>query len=113
MKRKREDWIRLYHKILKGLEMMIDVQRMVKNIKKLAEEVNTTIIKVEGSVLMASINNRAMNTTNITQILEDLQYLVQSNMDEQAFQIQRMLANELDQYKEKDNRYVDNNIQEI
>jgi len=25
MKRKREDWIRLYHKTLKGLEMMIDV----------------------------------------------------------------------------------------
>ena len=24
-----------------------------------------------------------------------------------------MLADELDQYKEKDNRYVDNNIQEI
>ena len=34
-------------------------------------------------------------------------------MDEWAFQIQRMLADELDQYKEKGNRYVDNNIQEI
>jgi len=29
------------------------------------------------------------------------------------FQIQRMLANELDYYKEKSNKYVDNNIQEI
>ena len=27
MKREREDWLRLYHKMLKGLEMMIDVQR--------------------------------------------------------------------------------------
>ncbi len=34
-------------------------------------------------------------------------------MDEQAFQIQRMLADKLDHYKEKDNRYVDDNIQEI
>ena len=34
-------------------------------------------------------------------------------MDEQAFQIQRMLADKLDHYKGKDNRYVDNNIQEI
>ena len=59
---------------------------------------------------MVSINNRVMNATNIAQILEDLWYLVQSNMNKQAFQIQRMLANELDQYKEKDNRYVDNNI---
>jgi len=57
MKRKREDWLRLYHKTLKGLETMIDIQRLVKNIKKLAEEANTTITEVEGSVLTASINN--------------------------------------------------------
>jgi len=76
MKRKREDWTRLYHKTLKRLEMMIDVQRMVKHIKKLAEEANTIITEVEGSILMASINNRTMDATNIAQILEDLQYLV-------------------------------------
>jgi len=34
-------------------------------------------------------------------------------MDEQAFQIQRMLADELDCYKGRGNRYVDDNIQEI
>jgi len=82
MKRKREDWLRLYHKMLKRLETMIDVQKWVKDIKKLAEEVNTTITEVKGSVLMASINNRVINTTNITQISEDLQYIVQSDMDE-------------------------------
>jgi len=37
MKREREDWTRLYHKTLKGLEMMINIQRMAKDIKKLAE----------------------------------------------------------------------------
>ena len=57
MKRERENWLRLYHKMLKRLEMMIDVQRMVKDIKKLTEEANTIITEVEGSVLMASINN--------------------------------------------------------
>ena len=72
MKREREDWLRLYHKILKGLEMMINIQRMVKDIKRMAEEVNTTITEIEGSILMASINNRTMNAMNITQILEDL-----------------------------------------
>ena len=50
---------------------------------------------------------------NITQISEDLQYMVQSDMDERAFQIQRMLADELDRYKGKDNKYVEENIQEI
>ena len=81
MKREREDWTRLYHKTLKGLEMMIDVQRMVKHIKKLAKEVNTIITEVEESILITSIN-RTMDATNIAQILEDLQDLVQSDMDE-------------------------------
>ena len=34
-------------------------------------------------------------------------------MDEQAFQVQRMLANKLDCYKGKGNKYVDDNIREI
>jgi len=92
---------------------MIDIQRMVKDIKRLAEEANTTIMEVEGSVLKASINNRTMNATNIAQILEDLWYLVQSDMNKQAFQIQRMLADKLNHYKERGNIYVDNNIREI
>jgi len=72
MKRGREDWMRLYYKTLKGIETMIDVQRMVKDIKKMVEEANTTITEIEGSILIASINNRTMNTMNIAQISEDL-----------------------------------------
>ena len=82
MKREREDWTRLYHKTLKGIEAMIDVQRMLKNIKKIAEETSTTVVEMEGTILSASINNRTMNATNITQITEDLRYLIQSNMDD-------------------------------
>jgi len=113
MKRKREDWERIYHKMLKGLEAMIDMQRTMKDIKKLAEEANTMLTEAEGMILNASINNRTINATNIMQISEDLQYMVQSDMDKQAFQIQRMLANELDQYKGKGNRYVEDNIWDI
>ena len=36
---------------------MIDVQRIVKDIKKLAEEMNTMLTEIEGMVLMAIINN--------------------------------------------------------
>ena len=70
-------------------------------------------MEVERPILMASINSWVMNVTSIIQISENLWYLVQSNMDEQVFQVQRMLADELDWYKEKGNKYVDNNIQEI
>jgi len=65
MKKEREDWIRLYHKTLKGIETMINVQRMVKDIKRMAEEANTMRTEMEGSILMASINNRTMKTINI------------------------------------------------
>ena len=61
---------------------MINVQRMAKDIKRLAEEANTTLTEMEGTVLTASLDNQVMNITNITQISEDLWYLVQSDMDE-------------------------------
>jgi len=113
MKKEREDWTKLYHKMLKGIEVMIDVQRMLKDMKKIAEETSMTVMEIEGTILTASSNNRTMNTMNIVQIAEDLQYLIQSNMDDRALQVQRMLADELDQYKEKGNRYVEENIREI
>ena len=39
--------------------------------------------------------------------------MVQSNMDKRAFKVQRMLADDLDQYKERGNSYMDDNIQKI
>ena len=72
MKREREDWERLYHKTLKGIEAMINVQRIVKDMKKMAEETNMTIMEMEETILMASINNQTVNTMNIMQISEDL-----------------------------------------
>ena len=113
MKREREDWERLYHKTLKGIEVMIDVQKAMKDMKKLAEEAGTAITEMERVILMASINNRTMNATDITQMAEDLHYLIQSDMDDRAFQIQRRLVDELDRYKGKGNSYVETNIQEI
>jgi len=72
IKKEREDWTRLYHKILKRVEAMIDVQRIMKDMKKIAEETNATVMEMEGTILTASINNRTTNVTNITQIAEDL-----------------------------------------
>ena len=40
---------------------------MVKDIKRMAEEANIMIMEIEGSVLMASINNRTTNTINMSQ----------------------------------------------
>ena len=67
---------------------MIDMQRMLKDMKKIVEEMSTTVAEMEGTILSASINNHTMNATNITQISEDLWYLIQSNMDDRALEIQ-------------------------
>ena len=45
---------------------------MVKDIKKLMEEVNMTLTEVEETILAASINNQIINATNIAGISEDL-----------------------------------------
>jgi len=80
-KREQNDWIKLYHKILQGIEAMIDVQRQVKNIMKIAEETNTMITEMEGNILKTSVNNQIMNMMNILGISEDLQTLIQSDME--------------------------------
>ena len=92
---------------------MIDVQRMVKDMKKITKEANTTITEIERTILMVSINNRTTNATNITGISKDLWYMVQSDMKDWAFQIQRILADKLDRYKERGNNYMNENIWEI
>jgi len=113
LKKECNDWSKLYHKMLKGLEAMIDVQKQIQYMMKIVEEVNMTVTEMEGTILNASINNWVTNATNILGILEDLQYIVQSNINDWAYQIQYMLANELDNYKGQGNQYMDNNIQEI
>ena len=85
MKKEWDNWMKLYYKTLKGIETMIDMQKMVKNMKKIAELVNTIITKIEGSILMVSINNQTTNATNILGISEDLWYLIQSNIEDQTF----------------------------
>ena len=66
IKREREDWERTYHKTLKGIEVMIDIQRMMESMKKIAEETNTTVMEMEGTILTASIDNQTTNAMNIT-----------------------------------------------
>ena len=80
---------------------------------KIAGETNTAITEMEEMILKTSINNKTTNTTNILGISEDLWYLIQSNMEDRIYRIQRMLANELDIYSRQENQYVNDNIWKI
>jgi len=57
IKDKRNNWTKIYHKMLKGLKTMIDVQRQIKDMVKITAETNMTITEIEDSILKASINN--------------------------------------------------------
>ena len=85
MKKERDDWKKIYHKTLKGLEAMIDMQRQVKNMMKIAVEANMMITEIEDMILKASTNNWVINATNIAEVSEDLRYLIQSDMEDQVF----------------------------
>ena len=55
---------------------MMDVQRQVKDMMKIAAKANMTITEIEASILKVSINNRVINITNIAGVSEDLRYLI-------------------------------------
>ena len=81
MKKKRNDWMKIYHKTLKGLEAMINVQKQVKDMMKIVEETNMIITEMKSTILKASTNNQVIKTMNITGVSEDLRYLIQSDME--------------------------------
>ncbi len=54
---------------------------------KIVKETNMMITEIEDTILKASINNQTMNAMNILGISEDLQYLIQSNTKDQAYQV--------------------------
>jgi len=99
--------------LLQDIETTINVQKQVQDIMKLAEKTNTTITEIEGTILKASNNHWTLNAANIFSISEDLQSLVQSNIENRAYQVQRLLADELDKCKERQNMYVDEYIKKI
>ena len=71
-KKEYNNQTKLYHKMLKELEMMIDMQKQLRNMMKIVEEMSTMITEIEETILKASINNQMTNITNILRILEDL-----------------------------------------
>ena len=56
-KKEHNDWTKLYHKMLKRLEAMIDIQKQVQNMMKIVKETNTMIIEMKDTILKASVNN--------------------------------------------------------
>ena len=71
-KKKCDDWTKLYYKILKGLKAIIDVQKQVQDMMKIAKETNTMITKIKDIILKTSITNWVNNVTDILGISKNL-----------------------------------------
>ena len=54
-KKKCNDWTKLYYKMLKGLKAMINVQRQVRDIMKIAEETNMMITGIKDTIIIIII----------------------------------------------------------
>ena len=61
-----------YHKILKEIRTIINVQKQVQNIIKITREINIIITEMENTILKISINNQTINVINILEVLKDL-----------------------------------------
>ena len=61
-----------YHKILKEIRTIINVQKQVQDIIKITREINIIITEIENTILKISINNQTINATNILEVLKDL-----------------------------------------
>ena len=92
---------------------MVDVQLQLQNIIKLAEEANTQIAEIETTILQASHNYQTQTVGDIFSISEDLQNIIQSDMKNPVYYIQKLLVNELDSCKGKENEYTKEQIKEI
>ena len=102
-----------YHRIIRRLETMADIQHQLQNIIQLAEVVNTQLAEIETTILQASNTYKTQMTGNIFSIVEELCHIIQGNMEMQAYHIQTFLANKLNRCKEKENAYANNYIKEI
>jgi len=109
----KKDWTKKYHKVIQGIERMVDMQMQLQNIMKLAEEANIQITEIKFTILQTSNNYQMQTAGDIFSISEDLQNIIQSDMENQVYHIQKLLADKLDNCKEKGNNYVKEHIKEI
>ena len=98
----KKDWMKKYHKIIQEIKRMVNVQMQLQNIVKLVEEANIQIAEIESKILQASNNYQIQTVRDIFSISKGLQNIIQSNMENQAYHIQKLLADKLDNYKEKE-----------
>jgi len=109
----RKDWTRKYYKIIRGLETMVNIQLQLQNIIQLAKVTNTQLAEVEITILQVSDMYKIQTREDIFSISEELQNIIQGEIEKQAYHIQVLLADKLNQCKCKKNKRIEKYIKMI
>jgi len=107
---KKKDWVKKYYKIIQELETMVDIYLQIQDIVKQANAVNDQLADIGTILLQIREIHKMQVEGDIYSILEELCNIIHRDMERQAYYIQVLLADELDQYKEREvetvNEYV-------
>jgi len=68
----KKNWTKKYHKIIRGLETIADIQLQLQNIVQLAEVTNTQLAEIKTTILQASDVYKIQTTRDIFSISENL-----------------------------------------
>ena len=110
LNKKKKDWTKKYHKIIQGLEIMVDIQLQIQNITKLTDTANNQLADIETILLKIGETYRIQISEDIYSISEKLRNIIYEDIEKQTYHIQVLLANELNQYKNKEEERIDENI---
>jgi len=110
LNKKKKDWVKKYYKIIQELETMVDIYLQIQDIVKQANAVNDQLADIGTILLQIREIHKMQVEGDIYSILEELCNIIHRDMERQAYYIQVLLADELDQYKEREvetvNEYV-------
>ena len=93
-----------YHKIIRGLETMANIQLQLQNIIQLAWVANIQLAEIKTTILQASNTYKIQTEGDIFSISGELQDIIQGDMEKQVYHIQTLLVDELERYKGKENK---------
>ena len=94
----------------KGLERMVDIQLQVQNLVKLATVTNIKLINIKTNLLQFSEIYKKPIRGDVYSIVNKLQMVIHRDIKRQIYHIQKLLADELNRCKRKENVQVDEHI---
>ena len=92
---------------------MADLQLQIQNLIKLVDEANNQLANIETILLQNRETHKIQIGGDIYNISKELRNVIYRDMEQQAYNIQVLLAEKLIQYKEKGGEVVDQHIQTL